>query len=135
MTDFTAFGNAKRKQLQLFLDVGDTAAHQPLHGVDRALGMVDQSLRAALPTISRALASMDTTLGTSRVAVLSRNDFRPRQIHAGDQAVGGAEVDADYPLSCILKINLEHGCVLSIRFVRTGAGSKGRESRPSTSRS
>ena len=63
---FAAVGDVEREELQLFLDIGDAAAHQPLDGIDRALRMRRSASRAlALPTMTSPLWASETTLGTA----------------------------------------------------------------------
>ena len=38
------FGDVERKKLQLFCDIRHAVTHQPLDGVDRAVGVIDQFL-------------------------------------------------------------------------------------------
>ena len=88
---------SERKQPRLVADVVDALAHEPLHGVHRA-GGVDQQprARASRPTSrpSRSSAT-DTTDGTSRRRAAIADHHRDAVLHVGDEAVGGAEIDAD----------------------------------------
>ena len=52
--------------------------------------------------------------GHQLVAVFAEDHFGLGQVHPRDQAVGGAEVDADYVV-VVVKLDLEHSSV-SIRF-------------------
>ncbi len=97
--------DVKRKQLELFLDIFQAAAHQPLGGIHRALGLREQQF-------ARGISDHNITVGLDRhhardqlVAIRAGNDHRTGEIQERSQAVGGSEVDADYAFGCA-KIDL-----------------------------
>ena len=96
---FAVRRDAEGEQLQLVLHVGDAAAHQALHRIDGAVGLVDeQRARPVSRPRSRPTAGQRHDARNQAVAILAGDDLGRGQVHVGDQAVGGAEVDADDPL-------------------------------------
>ena len=92
---FAAFRDAERKQLQFLLHIGDAAAHQALDGVDGAVGMIDQFLPGGVADDDLAGLMQRNDAGDKLVAILAVDHFGNTELHVGDEAVGGAEVDAD----------------------------------------
>ena len=89
-------GQAEREELQFVANVFDAAAHQALNGVDGPSAVRSDGLRAALPTMICALASIERHHRRHQVgAVLAGNDTGLFAFHEGDQRVGGAEIDTD----------------------------------------
>ena len=89
--------DAKRENFQLVLNVGGTAAHQALHGINRALRLRQQAALRGLADHDRSVR-IDTHDGrTQRRAVRARDTLRPAfaLVLISDQAVGRAEIDAD----------------------------------------
>ena len=85
------------KELQLFLDVFDAAAHQALGGVDDAVGRAsrDRDMRDSRRSSLASGSGMATTEGTRFETVFAGNDHRLIALHEGDERVGGAEIDSD----------------------------------------
>ena len=92
---FAAFRDAEREELQFVLHVVDAAAHQPLDGVDGAVGCVDQQAARGVADDHFAVWRQRHHAGTSLSPSSPGMTSGRVQVHPGDQAVGGAEVDAD----------------------------------------
>ncbi len=84
-----AFRQAEREQLQLFADIRQAAAHQPLHRIHGSLRMRDQHLAAP-----RARDDFTRFRRRNHAGYDAGKNARPGQLHHRDQAVGGAQVDA-----------------------------------------
>ncbi len=90
--------DAERKNLQLVLHVGGTAPHQAFHRIDRALRIASAGGAArASPTMIEPSASTLTTEGHSGVPYGPGIHFGAAfpLVLVSDQAVGGAEINAD----------------------------------------
>ena len=89
--------DAERKNLQFVLHVGRAAPHQALHRIDGALRLRQQTAPRGLADDDRAVRVHADHRRTQRRAVRARNTLRPAfaLVLIGDQAVGGAEIDAD----------------------------------------
>ena len=89
--------NTERKEFQLALHVGGTAAHEPFHGIDGAFGLCEQAAARGLTDDNAAIGIQAYNRGAQRVAVGTRNTLRlaRRLVEIGDQTVGCSEIDAD----------------------------------------
>ena len=88
-------GDAERQQLRLVAHVVDALAHEALDGVDgaRRLGQ-EPPLRLAADE-DRAVGADRHDRRHERVAALVADHDRRAVLHVRDEAVGGAEIDAD----------------------------------------
>ena len=119
---FAARGDVEGEQLEFVLDVGEAAAHEAFDGVDGAGGIRDEALAGFGAGDDFARGQTETTLGT-----MPERMRGPVRSMTDDQAVGGAEVDADDVGFRFAEINLQSGHeVLSRRLapgsLRSGGG-------------
>ncbi len=93
----TGWIDAEREELKLALNVGGAAAHEAFDGIDGALGLGEQSAPRRLADDDAAVGIEADNGRAKRVAVRSRNTLRLTRlrIDVRDEAVGGAEVNAD----------------------------------------
>ena len=102
-----AFGDAEREEFEFVLHVSDAAAHQALHGVDGAVGVIDEFLAGGVAYDVVAGSRIRNDARNEFVAVFAGDDFGLRQVHPRDEAVSGAEVYPDYAV-VVVKLDLEH---------------------------
>src|SRR5438552_8722878 len=94
---FARWIDAERKQLQFILDIGGTAAHQALDGINGALGLREKTATRRFANGNTAIGIEADNRGTKRAAVRTLDTLRLARlrIKIGDEAVGGAEINAD----------------------------------------
>src|ERR1700730_10119997 len=88
---------AEWKQLQLTLDVCHAAAHQPLDGIDGALGLREQTTQCRLADDDAAVG-INADNGRAERASTRPGDTLGRirlRTDGCDEAVGGAKIDSD----------------------------------------
>jgi hypothetical protein len=90
-----AGGHTKRKELQLFLDIRQPAAHQPFHGINCAFRLRHQQLARWIADHYFAARPNRNHARHQFVAIGAWDNSRPGEVHESHQAVGGPEVDAD----------------------------------------
>src|SRR2546421_729644 len=90
---FARWIDAERKQLQFILDIGGTAAHQALDGINGALGLREKTATRRFANGNTAIGIEADNRGTKRAAVRTLDTLRLARlrIKIGDEAVGGAE--------------------------------------------
>ena len=88
-------GETEREQPRLVADVVDALAHEALHGVDRAAGIGQQTTLGLAPDVYRLILGDRHDRRQQRVAAAIADHDRHAVLHVGDEAVGGAEIDAD----------------------------------------
>ncbi len=96
ITDSLSSAMWNGKSFSSSCNVCDAAAHQALDGVDGAVGMIDQFLARRVADDRDRRPARAKRRWDQLVAVLAQDHFGRGQVHPRDQAVGGAEVDADY---------------------------------------
>src|ERR1700674_231286 len=89
--------DAKRKKLQLALNIGGTAAHQTFHGIDRALGLGQKTAARWLAHDDAAVRVKAHNRGTERVAVRTGDTLRLAclAVHVSHQAIRCSQIDSD----------------------------------------
>src|SRR6266581_4468484 len=94
---FAAGINPEGKDFQLVLNVGDAAAHQALDGIDGAAGLREQTAARGFADDDAAVFVEADDGRTERAAIRAADTLRPARprIEIGDEAVGGAEINAD----------------------------------------
>src|SRR5438552_7816432 len=94
---FARWIDAERKQLQFILDVGGAATHQALNGINGALGLREKTATRRFANGNTAIGIEADNRGTKRAAVRTLDTLRLARlrIKIGDEAVGGAEINAD----------------------------------------
>ena len=88
-------GETKREQPRLVADVVDALAHEALHGVDRAAGIGQKTTLGLAPDVYRLILGNRHDRRQQRVAAAIADHDGHAVLHVGDEAVGGAEIDAD----------------------------------------
>ncbi len=96
------FRELKGEEFEFGFDVPDVAAHEPLDGVDRVFGVMQEDVAGG---VADGPALVGTGVGGVVVegndgghdgrAVLAGDDRGCVALHVGDERVGGAKVDAD----------------------------------------
>ena len=88
-------GETEREQPRLVADVVHALSHEALHGVDRAAGIGQQTPLGLAPDEYRLILGNRHDRRHERVAAAIADHDRHAVLHVGDEAVGGAEIDAD----------------------------------------
>ncbi len=89
--------NAERKELELVLNVGRAAAHQPLDGIDSAFGLREEPSASRLAHNDGSVRIQANYRRTERAAVRSLDTLRLACLRVGvsDETVCCSEIDSD----------------------------------------
>ncbi len=85
----------ERQQLRVALDVVDPLAHEALHRVDGAARIGQQAPLRFATDVDGAILRRGHDRRNETIGALVADDERGAVLHIGDEAVGGAEIDAD----------------------------------------